>query len=140
MKPTLITLVLALVAICNFPVASATAADQESIQGTWTLESASLDGKALPGVSVEYIFAGETLTVHPKTGKDEKATFSLETTSQPKVMVVQHDHHLLDVKPDRTPYELNGDTLKIALASPDERIKEVSDKGQVLFTLRREKP
>jgi hypothetical protein len=35
---------------------------------------------------------------------------------------------------------LDGDTLKIALTSPDERATEVSDKGHVLFTLKRKKP
>lgn len=140
MKIVITTLTLALAATCSFPVAAAIAADQESIQGTWTLESATLDGKALPGVAVEYVFAGETLIVRPKAGKEDKATFRLEATSKPKIMVVQHSQHSAGAKPDRTPYELTGDTLKIALSSPDESLTEVSDKGQVLFTLKRKKP
>jgi len=68
-----------------------------------------------------------------------KATFKLETTSTPKVLVVQRDQPA-DAKPDRTPYELDGDTLKIAFTSPDQRSIEVSDKGQMLFTLKRKKP
>ena len=140
MKTTITTLALALIAVCGFAVDSAIAGDQENIQGTWTLETATLDGKAMPRVSVEYVFTGETLTVRPEVGKEQKATFKLDTTSKPKVLVVQHDQHLPDAKPDRTPYELDGDTLKIAFPSPDERPTEVSDKGQILFTLKRKKP
>jgi uncharacterized protein (TIGR03067 family) len=77
--------------------------------------------------------------VRPEVGKEQKATFTLDITSKPKVLVVQHDQHLSDAKPDRTPYELDGDTLKIAFTSPDERPTEVSDKGHVLFTLKRKK-
>ena len=75
----------------------------------------------------------------PKGRRGAKATFKLETTSTPKVLVVQRDQPA-DAKPDRTPYELDGDTLKIAFTSPDQRSIEVSDKGQMLFTLKRKKP
>ena len=137
MKTIIITLALAL--ICGFAAESAIAGDQENIQGTWTLETATVDGTAMPNVSVMYIFTGETLIVRPKVGTEQKATFKLETTSKPKVLVVQRDQPA-GAKPDRTPYELDGDTLKIAFPSPDERSTEVSDKGQMLFTLKRKKP
>ena len=139
MKTTITPVALALVAICGFAAGSAVAGDQENIQGTWTLETATVDGNAMPGVSVVYIFTGETLIVRPKVGAEQKATFKLETTSTPKVLVVQRDQPA-DAKPDRTPYELDGDTLKIAFTSPDQRSIEVSDKGQMLFTLKRKKP
>jgi uncharacterized protein (TIGR03067 family) len=139
MKNSITTLILALVAICGFAVNSAVAGDQENIQGTWTLESATVDGTAMPNVSATYVFTGETLLVRPKVGTEQKATFKLETTSKPKVLVVQRDQPA-GAKPDRTPYELDGDTLKIAFPSPNERSTEVSDKGQMLFTLKRKKP
>jgi uncharacterized protein (TIGR03067 family) len=138
MKTTITTFALALVAIYGFAAGSAVAGDQENIQGTWTLETATVDGNAMPGVSVVYIFTGETLIVRPKVGAEQKATFKLETTSTPKVLVVRRDQPA-DAKPDRTPYELDGDTLKIAFTSPDQRSIEVSDKGQMLFTLKRKK-
>jgi uncharacterized protein (TIGR03067 family) len=130
---------LTLIAICCFAVDSATAGDQEDIQGTWALETVTVDGKAMPRVTVLYVFTGETLVVRPEAGKEQKATFTLEITSTPKVLVVQNDQHLPDAKPDRTPYELDGDTLKIAFTAPDEHATEVSDKGHVLFTLKRKK-
>jgi uncharacterized protein (TIGR03067 family) len=123
------------IAICGFATHTAMADDHENIQGAWALETMTLDGKAMPHPTVLYIFAGETLVVRPETGKEEKTTFSLEMTSKPKVLVVQHDQH----SPDRTPYELDADTLKIAFTSPDEHATEVSDKGHILFTLQRKK-
>jgi uncharacterized protein (TIGR03067 family) len=98
------------------------------------LARATLDGKAMQLSAVEYVFAGETMTVRPGTGPEQKATFTLELTSKPKILVVQHG-----AKPDRTPYELEGDTLKIAFLSPDEHPTDVSDKGHMLFTLKRAK-
>ena len=139
MKTIITKFALALVAICDFTAGSAVAGDQENIQGTWTLESATVDGTAMPNVSAMYIFTGETLLVRPKAGAEQKTTFKLETTSKPKVLVVQRDQPA-GAKPDRTPYELDGDTLKIAFPSPNERSTEVSDKGQMLFTLKRTKP
>lgn len=50
---------------------------RENIQGTWTLETATVDGKTMPIPPVVYVFAGETLTIHPKAGKEEKTTFRL---------------------------------------------------------------
>jgi uncharacterized protein (TIGR03067 family) len=140
MKTTLSILALLLIAVCGFAAGSAQAGDQESIQGTWKLETATLDGKAMGSVDVEYVFAGDTLIVRPKGGKEQKATFKLELTAKPKVLVVQRAEGLPDTKPDRTPYELDGDTLRIAFPAPDERATEVSDKGQILFTLKRKKP
>jgi uncharacterized protein (TIGR03067 family) len=137
MKTT--TLVLTLIAVCGFAADSAIAGDQENIQGTWTLEAGSMDGKPLPRVTVVYVFTGKTLIVRPEAGKEQKATFTLETTSNPKVLVVQQDQHAPDAKPDRTPYQLDGDTLKIAFPSPDEKLTEVSDKGHILFILKRKK-
>jgi uncharacterized protein (TIGR03067 family) len=139
MKTTVTIFTLALIAVCGLAVDSVVAGDQENIQGTWVLESVTADGKAMPLVTVLYIFTGETLTVRPETRKEQKATFTLDIASRPKLLIVQHDQALADTKPDRTPYELDGDTLKIAFPSSDERPTEVSDKGHVLFTLTRKK-
>jgi uncharacterized protein (TIGR03067 family) len=137
-KSDIVTVILALVAMCGFAANSVVAGDQQDIQGTWTLESASVDGRAMPNVSGMYIFTGETLILLLKAGSEQKATFKLETTSVPKVLVVQRDQP--GAKPDRTPYELDGDTLKIAFPTPDEHSPDVSDKGKVLFTLKRKRP
>jgi uncharacterized protein (TIGR03067 family) len=138
MKNQISRFILALVAICGCAANSAVAGDQESIQGAWTLESATVDGRAMPNVSGMYIFTGETLIMRLKTGSERKATFKLETTSNPKILVVLRDESAR-AQGDRTPYALDGDTLKIAFPTPDERSPDVSDKGKVLFTLKRQK-
>lgn len=131
---------LVLGSVCVISAVSAFAGDQENIQGNWKLEAMTLDGKAMKPVAVVYTFKGDTLTVRPEAGREDKATFQLEIAAKPKVMVVQHAQQLPDAKSDRTPYELEGDTLKIALTSPDEHPADVSDKGHILFTLKRTKP
>jgi uncharacterized protein (TIGR03067 family) len=138
MKTNSITLSLALSALCGFAASSALAGDQEDIQGTWTLQKVSMNGKAMPAPAVTYVFTGDTLTIRPEKGAEQKTTFKLET-SKSKVMVVQHNESAAGTKPDRTPYDLSGDTLKIAFAAPEETSPEVSDNGQILFTLQRKK-
>ena len=138
MKTNSSTLSLALIALCGFAASSTLAGDQEDIQGTWTLQKVSMNGKAMPAPAVTYIFTGDTLTIHPEKGAEQKTTFKLET-SKSKVMVVQHNESAAGTKPDRTPYDLSGDTLKIAFAAPEETSPEVSDNGQILFTLQRKK-
>jgi hypothetical protein len=51
---------------------------QENIQGTWTLETVTVDGKAMPPVTMLYIFTGEMLIVRPEASKEQKATFTLD--------------------------------------------------------------
>jgi uncharacterized protein (TIGR03067 family) len=138
MKTNSSTLSLALIALCGFAASSTLAGDQEDIQGTWTLQKVSMNGQAMPVPAVTYIFAGDTLTIHPEAGVEKKTTFELET-SKSKVMVVQHNEAAAGTKPDRTPYELSGDTLKIAFGAAKELSGEVSDNGQILFTLQRKK-
>jgi uncharacterized protein (TIGR03067 family) len=139
MKTTTTLLSLTVIALCGFAASPAVAGDQENIQGTWTLEKVSMNGKAMPVPVVTYLFAGDALTIHPQAGAEQKATFKLEATSKPKVLVVQHSESASGAKSDRSPYELSGDTLKIAFSSPGEHSPEVSDSGQILFTLQRKK-
>jgi uncharacterized protein (TIGR03067 family) len=137
MKTNSITL--SLIVLCGFAASSSLAGDQEDIQGTWTLQKVSMNGQAMPAPAVTYIFTGDTLTIRPENGAEQKTTFKLET-SKLKMMVAQHNESAAGTKPDRTPYDLSGDTLKIAFAAPDEPSPEVSDNGQILFTLQRKKP
>jgi len=138
MKTNSTTLSLALIALCGFAASSMLAGDQEDIQGTWTLQKVSMNGQDMPVPVVTYIFAGDTLTIHPEAGVEKKATFKLET-SKSKVMIVQHNESAPGAKPDRTPYELSGDTLKLAFGAAKEVSAKISDSGQILFTLQRKK-
>ncbi len=91
-----------------------------------------MNGTVMKVPPVVYVFAGETMSVRAAPGQDQAAVFSLESELHPKILVVQHG-----AKPDRTPYELDGDTLKVAFPSPDEHPTDVSDKGHMLFILKR---
>jgi uncharacterized protein (TIGR03067 family) len=129
---------LTLIALCGFAASSTLAGDQEDIQGTWTLQKVSMNGQDMPVPVVTYIFAGDTLTIHPEAGVEKKTTFKLET-SKSKVMILQHNESGAETKPARSPYELSGDTLKIAFGALKDLSGEISDKGQILFTLQRKK-
>jgi uncharacterized protein (TIGR03067 family) len=94
-----------------------------------------VDGTVMKVPPIVYVFAGETMTVRAAPGQDKVAAFSLESESHPKILVVQHGS-----KPDRTPYELDGDTLRVAIPTPDEHPTNVSDKGHMLFILKRTPP
>ena len=63
MNPNSGTLSVALIALCGFAASSSLAGDQEDIQGTWTLQKVSMNGKAMPAPTVTYIFTGDTLTI-----------------------------------------------------------------------------
>lgn len=138
MKTKTSTLLLALIALCGFAVNSTLASDQEDIQGTWTLQKVSMNGQDMTVPAVTYIFAGDTLTIHPEAGVEKKATFKLET-SKSKVMIMQHNESAAGTQPDRRPYELSGDTLKISFGGPKNITAEVSDKGMIVYTLQRKK-
>jgi len=133
-----IKLASSLVAICSL-AAPALAGDQEDIQGTWKIEAMSISGKPMPVGAVVYIFAGQSLTLRAADGKEQILAFSLDSTSRPKFLVNQVAPSPSGAKPERTPYELTGDTLKLMPISPGEQITEVSDNGHVLITLKRSK-
>ena len=69
MKTNSSTLSLALIALCGFAASSALAGDQEDIQGSWTLQKVSMNGKAMPAPAVTYTFTGDTLVIHPEKGR-----------------------------------------------------------------------
>src|SRR5439155_466482 len=95
--------------------------DQEIMQGTWSLETAVQDGKAVPHEPLIYVFIGKTLTMREGKGKEQKARFELDTTTTPKALIVSGP----GPEPGSCAYEFDGDTLKIAMTSPDRRPKEV---------------
>jgi uncharacterized protein (TIGR03067 family) len=136
MKANSITL--SLIALCGFAASSTLAGDQEDIQGTWILQKVSMNGQDMPVPVVTYTFAGDTLTIHPEAGVEKKSTFKLET-SKSKVMILQHNESGAGPSPPPSPYELSGDTLKIAFGALNEVSGDISDKGRILFTLQRKK-
>jgi uncharacterized protein (TIGR03067 family) len=111
----------------------------KSLEGTWTVASATFQGKADKEEAGEFIFAADQLTMKNKEGKKETVSFKIDPSKKPKIMDFTPAAEKKNASPGKAIYELDGDTLKICVGPPDKRPDEIGDKGQVLFTLKRKK-
>jgi uncharacterized protein (TIGR03067 family) len=132
--------------------------DQESIQGTWALESVESNGKSAPAEDIKnrkVSFTGDRvafLSVHD--GKEAKweLIFKLDPSTKPKGFDMEEDIQktkemyakkgipVVGVYAVLGIYSLEGDTLKICLAPPRaQRPKEFTSQNQDLFVLKRAK-
>lgn len=62
--------------------------DQQAIQGTWTIESGEMNGKAAPPgelVKSRFVFAAEKVVIEDGDGKDEE-TYKLDPNPKPKTI------------------------------------------------------
>jgi uncharacterized protein (TIGR03067 family) len=117
--------------------------DAEKIQGTWKVVSLERGGEKGPEEMVKnakFVIADGLITIkEPK--REEKASFKLDPTKNPKTM---------DITPEKGKegvalgiYELKGDTLKFCFSKPGgARPTEFASKAgteQVLIVLERDK-
>ncbi len=115
--------------------------DTVNIEGTWVVESATVDGKAEDDIKGEKMtFKNGTLTVKTKQ-KDEKGTYKLDSAQKPKTIDVTDDGKN---ETYAGIYKLDGDRLTICV--PDKagnaRPKEFTAKEgsrQMVLELKREK-
>ena len=128
MKTLLTILVLVCALSCGDAGDAATSTDQENIQGAWLGQTESLNG-IQKDVSFLYVFKGDTVSFTDETGKEMKYSFKLDTTSNPKFIIIQPEDTLTNSEPVSVGYELNGDSLKIVVAPPGLRPTEISDKN-----------
>lgn len=113
--------------------------DKELLQGTWVATSVSLGGKE---EKQDFIltFKGDK-SIRTQGGSDtEEYDFALDPTRKPKEI----DFKLAKRKgTDKGIYDLQGDTLKIAILYPDDpdgpRPTEFSGKNVAVVTLKRKK-
>jgi uncharacterized protein (TIGR03067 family) len=94
------------------------AGDMQRIQGTWTLVSSESDGVSQPpdaikGGKVLMIFEGDRLIAKLEGRSTVLGTFALDPTKMPKA----YDRTYPDGSPRRGIYELEGETLKICIAT-----------------------
>ena len=137
MKTSLIILVLVFTLSCGVAGDGAKPDDQANIQGTWLGQTESQNG-IVKNVSYGYVFKGDQLTFRDETGKEVKYSFRLDTTGNPRLIIIQPADTLTDPTPVSVGYELNGDSLKIVVAPPGLRPTEISDKNnQELIICRR---
>lgn len=128
MKTFLIIPVLVCALSCGGAGDTAKSSDQVNLQGAWLAQSESQNG-IKKNVSYLYVFKGDKVTFTDETGKEMKYTFKLDTTGNPKLLVIQPEEVLANSTPVSVAYELDGDSLKIVVAPPGLRPTEISDKN-----------
>ena len=128
MKTPLIILVVVCALSCGVARDTAKSTDQANIQGVWLAQSESQNG-IKKNVSYLYVFRGDKVTFTDETGKEMKYSFKLGTTGNLRFITIQPEDTLTNSTPVSVAYELDGDSLKIVVASPGLRPTEISDKN-----------
>lgn len=128
MKTSLIVLLLIFAMSCDVAGDAAKTTDQANIQGVWLAESESLNG-IKKNVTYLYVFREDTVTFTDETGKEMKYSFKLDTTANPRLIIIQPEETLPNSTPVSVAYELDGDSLTIVVAPPGLRPTEISDKN-----------
>lgn len=114
--------------------------EAKKLEGTWVVTSATFNGKALDEMKDGRItITGDTLTIKPKDGKEIKHTFKVDPSKKPKTMDLVLGKKEPNAAPGLMIYDLDGETLKLAIGPPDKRPTELTDKGHPLVMLKREK-
>jgi uncharacterized protein (TIGR03067 family) len=122
-------------------VGGAAVADDKSdevkkLEGTWLIESVSLDGKVIENSKGgQVVIAGDTLTLTHRSGKVQPFTFKVDPAKKPKTM----DLDLPEGPAQALIYDLDGDALRLVVGEPDKRPAGFADKGHHLITLKRKK-
>jgi uncharacterized protein (TIGR03067 family) len=128
MKNSLILLVLIFAMSCGVTGDTTKSTDQANIQGTWLAQTESQNG-VKKNVSYLYIFSEDKVTFIDETGKEMKYSFKLDTTGNPKLLIIRPEDSLTNSTPVSVAYELEGDSLTIVVAPPGLRPREISDKN-----------
>ena len=128
MKAFLIILVLVCTLSCGVNGDAPRSNDYANIQGAWLAQTESQNG-IKKNVSYLYVFRGDTITFRDETGKEMKYSFRLDTTGNPRMIIIQPEDRLTNSSPVSVAYELNGDSLKIVVAPPGLRPTDISDKN-----------
>lgn len=116
--------------------------DFKKLQGKWTIESASFNGKELKEQNGGRLVFDETsLRILPpsKDKGGDAVTFRVDATKKPKTLSLVSDATKKAPNLGRMAYEIDGDTLKIAIGLANKPPADISDKGQILWTLKRTK-
>ncbi|MDB5276377.1 MAG: hypothetical protein JWR61_1332 [Ferruginibacter sp.] len=126
MKFFLILLGLVCARSCGVTSDAAKLTDQVNIQGTWLAQTES-QNSIKKNVTYVYVFSGDKVTFTDETGKEMKYSFKLDTTGNPRLLIIQPAE--ANSTPVSVAYELNGDSLKIVVAPAGLRPAAISDKN-----------
>lgn len=127
-KNLLASLVLVSIFSCGPNADSAKPSDHANIQGTWLSETESVNGISKQ-VDFQYIFNKDTLTFIDEKGTVVKYPYTLDTSSNPRYIMIKPLDAPADAAPVSVGYELNGNSLKIVVAPAGLRPTEISDKN-----------
>jgi uncharacterized protein (TIGR03067 family) len=110
-------------------------------RGEWAVVKVSTRGKELPparlqALDMRMVFQGDTLTQKTGGANARPSTFRLNTNGRPKEL----DWGLKDVVQSLGIYQLDGDTLKIAMGRGTRPKGFDSDNNSVVYTLKRVAP
>jgi uncharacterized protein (TIGR03067 family) len=120
--------------------ADSAAEEAKKLEGSWNVESATYDGKPMPDLQRgQLVFAGNTLILKGVNGREQKLTYRVDPSKNPKTMDFEMEKKEANASPGTAIYEINGDALKLCLGPPDKRPTEFTDKGQILLVLKRKK-
>lgn len=115
--------------------------DLERLQGTWTIEKATQDGKTIsPLIGTRFVFAGDKLTIEMKDGKTLTAMVKFPAATTHKQISIEPDPPKEGCTTQNNIYELAGDTLTLIQAAPPKVPTDMSDKGQQKLILKRKAP
>ncbi|MBG9377401.1 TIGR03067 domain-containing protein [Panacibacter sp. DH6] len=126
MKIYLLILCLVCTLSCGVDGEKEKANDQVNIQGVWLAQTESQNG-ITKNVSYQYIFRGDKVTFIDETGKEMQYTFRLNTSGNPRLLIIRPAETPNDSAAVSVAYELHGDSLKIVVAPAGLRPAEISD-------------
>ena len=131
--------VLMIVAAAQGQDSEANKADLKKLQGTWIIKSST--SKALKEEGGRVTFENDKMSIAPPKGTKgggEEGTFKIDATKKPKTLTFTPKDAKNAANAPRMIYEFAGETLRIVVAPPTKNPTEFSDKGQTLWTLKRE--
>jgi uncharacterized protein (TIGR03067 family) len=101
--------------------------DKDELQGTWNVtafeggDPASREKKSVPAGEMALVFSGDKVTVKLSKGKQEEATFKIESSTRPKQIDLTKKTETKDKGETKETqegiYELQGDTLRLAFST-----------------------
>ncbi len=119
--------------------------DHKKQQGKWMLTSAVMNGTEIPKDQVkgELVFKGNKYSYTTGEGETGGGTFKLDTSKKPEAMDAVPSEGPAKGETVQVIYELDGDNLKICMASPGTKrpkeFKADADSNQWLLTYKRAK-
>ena len=137
MKIYLLILIVVCALSCGGTGDRAISTDMENIQGAWLGQTERVNG-IQKEVSFLYVFKADTVSFTDETGKEMKYSFRLDTTGQPRLLIIRSADTLTNPERVSVGYELKGDSLKLVVAPRGLRPTDISDKNdQELISCRR---